>query len=92
MSSIYPNLTNEELFNLTEFFNFVDADHNGYITVEEMKVACGVDIDGDGTITDAEMLQCARVWLDTYLSLQDVDKDTKITLHELLKFNNDTKV
>jgi len=92
MSANYPNLTYEELCNLTEFFNFVDTDHDGLITMEEIKVACGADINQDGAISEEEMITCARVWLNTYLAIQDINNDTKLSLHEILKFNNDTKI
>lgn len=88
---MYPNLTAEEISTLTEYFYFIDADHDGFITIQEIKVACGVDINQDGTISEEEMYQCARGWLNDYLSQQDKDNDSKVTLHELLQFNNDTK-
>ena len=91
MSASYPKLTYEEFCNLTEFFNFVDTNHDGFITVEEIKVACGVDINQDGAISEEEMITCARVWLNTYLAIQDINNDTKLSLDEILKFNNDTK-
>ena len=92
MSAIYPKLTHEDVLNLTEFFNYVDDNHDGFITIEEIKKACAVDIDGDGTITETEMLKCAQVWLDSYMKLQDINFDSKLTLDEILKYNNDTKM
>jgi Ca2+-binding EF-hand superfamily protein len=91
MSVSYPKLTYEELCTLTEFFNYVDTDHDGFITKEEIKVACGVDINQDGAISEEEMITCARIWLTTYLTNQDINNDMKLTLHEILQYNNDTK-
>lgn len=92
MSANYPNLTYAEICTLTEFFNFVDSNHDGFITVDEIKETCGVDINNDGAISEEEMITCARVWLNSYLAIQDTDEDAKLTLHEVLKFNNDTKI
>lgn len=89
--SAYPKLSSDEVSVLTEFFNFVDTNHDGYITVEEIKMACAVDINGDGIISNEEILKGAGVWLNSYLSQQDLDMDAKVSLQELLKFNNDTK-
>lgn len=72
---------------IAEFFAFVDTDHDGYITVEEIKAACAVDINGDGAITEEERLQCARVWINEKLPLQDLDADHRITLQELLTYS-----
>lgn len=32
---------------IVEFFNFVDTDHDGFITIEDIKNACAVDINQD---------------------------------------------
>jgi hypothetical protein len=71
---------------IVEFFNFIDTDHDGFITVDEIKEACAVDIDQNGVITEAEKLQCARVWLQDKLPLQDLNGDQKISLDELLAY------
>lgn len=73
---------------LVEFFAFVDADKDGFITVDEIKEACKVDIDGDGTISDDEKIQCARIWVNEKLPLQDFDGDGKISLAEMLAYAN----
>ena len=72
---------------LTEFFTFVDADHDGFITIEEIKEACKVDINKDGSITEDERIQCARVWITEKLPLQDTNNDQKLSLAELLAYN-----
>lgn len=74
---------------ITEFFNYVDADKDGFITIDEIKDACKVDINGDGTITDDEKLQTARVWIVEKLPIQDLNGDQKLTLDELVAYNND---
>ena len=71
---------------IVEFFNFVDTDRDGFITVNEIKEACVVDINQDGVVSEDEKLQCARVWLQEKLPLQDLDGDQKISLAELLLF------
>lgn len=90
MSANYPNLTYEQICNLTDFYNFVDTDHDGFITIEEIKLACAVDINNDGVISEEEMITCAKTWLNSYLALQDKNSDNRLTLHEILQFNNDT--
>jgi hypothetical protein len=54
----------------TEFFNFVDTNHDGFITISEIK--------NDNL--------CKNI-----MGLQDTNVDKKLTLHEILQFNNDTK-
>lgn len=76
---------------MTMFFQWMDTDDDGLVSVHEIKEACAVDLDGDGVISEQEKTQCAQTWLGTYLAEQDVDGDAKISLPELLKYNNDTK-
>lgn len=71
---------------LTTFFNYVDADGDGVITIAEIIAACAVDIDGDGTVTEAEAAIGAAPWLAD-LSKQDVDGSQTLTLQELLNYN-----
>ena len=71
---------------LTEFFNYVDTNHDGWITVDEIKQACAVDIDGDGTISQVELDATSLEWVNK-IPLIDLDNDTKITLEELIKYN-----
>lgn len=49
----YPALTVDDIETLTLFFDWVDQDKDGYITVSEIKSACEVDVDGDGIISEA---------------------------------------
>lgn len=86
----YPKLTADEVETLSLFFDWVDTDHDGYITVNEIKEACAVDVDGDGLITEAEKTACAQAWIAA-LAQQDVDADAKLTLDELLTYNNNSK-
>ena len=88
---IYPNLTQDDIETMTLFFEFVDSDHDGYVTMDEIREACAVDIDGDGTITDAEKNASAAPWLGALATSQDMDGDQKLSLAELLQFNNSTK-
>ena len=71
---------------IIEFFNYVDIDKDGFITIEEIKTACQVDINQDGIITEDERLQCARIWIEK-LPLQDKNNDNKLSLEELLNYN-----
>ena len=71
---------------IAEFFNYIDTDHDGFITVNEIKEACAVDINQDGIVSEDEKLQCAHVWLQETFPLQDLDGDQKISLAELLVF------
>ena len=89
--SSYPHLTSDEIETLTIFFNWVDQDKDGFVTVFEIKQACAIDLDGNGVITESEKLQCAGPWLASLTSEQDLDNDTRLSLHELLQYNNDSK-
>lgn len=72
---------------LTVFFGWVDTNHDGFISIDEIKEACAVDIDGDGTISDDEKIQSAQQWIHVNLPLQDRSGDSLISLQELLSFN-----
>ena len=86
-SLLYPHLSDEDISVLTEFFNYVDADHDGVISIEEIRMACAIDINHDGVISDSEKDQAARVWLRLYLNREDVDHHHSIALSDLLMFN-----
>lgn len=86
----YPALTVDDIETLTLFFDWVDQDKDGYITVSEIKSACEVDVNADGIISEDERLQCAQPWLEG-LAGQDLDDDSRLTLDELLQFNNNAK-
>ena len=86
--SSYPNLSTEAVEIITRFFQSVDTDGDGFVTVDEIKSAEAVDVDGNGTITQAEIDACAAPWLSAE-TLQDYNGDSKLSLQELLKFNND---
>lgn len=84
----YPNLSQDSIDSITAFFNYVDSDHDGFITYDEIKVAMEVDLNGDGTITPEESVISAAEWVNSYFSSQDINTDQKISLSELLIFNN----
>mgnify|MGYP006279283525 CR=1 FL=1 len=74
---------------IREFFAWVDSNHDGFITIEEIKTACEVDINGDGTVSEDERLQCARGWLAIFAN-QDIDSNQLLSLQELLDYNAKT--
>lgn len=80
-------LTSDDIAVLTDFFQFVDTDKDGYVSVEEIKDACAVDINGDGVTSEEERITCAKPWLDRFLAQQDTNTDGKISLQELIAFN-----
>lgn len=83
-------MSTDDIETMTIFFQYVDADHDGYVTIAEVKTACEVDIDGDGVIIEEERTACAQAWLGA-LEGQDLDDDLRLTLHELLLYNNNAK-
>lgn len=91
MSAQYPQLTADDIDIITRFFQFVDADSDGFITIAEIREACAVDLDGDGTVSESEKDACSAPWINGYLTSEDTDGDRRITLAELLQYNNDTK-
>lgn len=92
MSNPYPNLTQDEVETMTLFFHFIDLDADGYVTIDEIREATGVDIDGDGIITEAEKNASAEPWLSALATSQDLNGDQKLSLHELLMYNNNSKM
>jgi Ca2+-binding EF-hand superfamily protein len=87
----YPNLTWDDITALTAFFEYVDSDHDGYISVAEIQEACAVDYNGDSVVDVDERVRAGAQWLDTYFVAEDLNDDSLLTLHELLQYNNDTK-
>lgn len=86
----YAALTADDVTTLTTFFQAVDSNHDGYISVAEIKSACRVDTDGDGNITQAEVDASALPWLTDFVN-QDLDNNAQISLAELLAYNNKVK-
>jgi hypothetical protein len=84
----YTFLTDDNISVLTDFFNYVDTDHDGFITINEIKTACEVDINADGIITEEERVTSASPWISLLLSNQDLDLDQKLSLTELLIYND----
>lgn len=80
-------LSPDTVESLKAFFNHVDTDHDGHITVDEIREAMGVDYNSDNVISQDEKLRAGAQWIDTHLPLQDLDKDQKLTLQELLEYN-----
>lgn len=82
-----PELTQDDLETLATFFGFVDADHDGFVTIEEIRAASAVDVNNDGIVSAEEIAACAAPWLDVFLAEQDLDGDRRVTLAELVEFN-----
>ena len=91
MSTGYSHLTQDDVDTITTFFNFADLDHDGYITQEEINNAMSEDFNGDGTIIDDELIQGGKQWMESNFNAEDFDKDAKISLAELLKYNDENK-
>jgi hypothetical protein len=91
MSSTYPNLTQDDINSITAFFNYVDTDQNGLIDVDEINQAMAEDFNQDGVITPDEAVQGGQQWMQSYFNAEDFNKDDKLSLSELLQYNNDTK-
>ena len=77
---------------LTEFFAFVDADHDGFITIEQIKEVCNVDTTTDGNITEDERMLYAMaakwlVWVNEQAPLQNDNNDPKLSLARLVAYN-----
>jgi len=79
-------LSADTISSLQAFFNSVDADGDGFVTIAEIREACAVDINNDGVITDAEKDCTARQWLYDF-PLQDTDGDARLSFAELLDYN-----
>lgn len=86
----YPNLSQDTVDALTAFFHYVDTDHDGYISILEIQAACVVDYDGNGVITQDELVKAGQQWLQYYFTAEDMDADGRITLDDLLAFNDAT--
>jgi hypothetical protein len=88
--STYPNLTEDDVAVITAFFNYVDTNNDGYISISEINDAMTVDLNEDGTISDSEKITCGQGWIASNLSTEDMNGDDLITLAELLQYNNNT--
>jgi len=87
-SLLYPRLSEEDISVLTEFFEFIDANGDGLVDIDEIRSACQIDINSDGIISESEKDQAARVWIRLYLDREDISHSHLITLADLLSFNN----
>ena len=82
-----PPLSQDTVEAVTAFFNYVDTDQDGYITIGELEEALAVDYDGNGVISPDEKVRAGAQWLNNGFQLQDVSGDSKLSLFELLDFN-----
>ncbi len=87
----YPNLSQDDVCTITAFFNYVDTDRDGYVTPDEISAAMAVDLNGDGVISPDELVVAGQEWMTSNFQAQDLNGDQKLSLSELLQYNNDTK-
>jgi Ca2+-binding EF-hand superfamily protein len=88
--SSYPKLTSDDIYSITCFFNYIDTDHDGFVTRAEIETAMAVDFNKDGVVTTDEKTFAGQQWFNSHFSAQDFNADDKITLTELLQWNNDS--
>lgn len=91
MSQTYTNLTQDDIDTITDFFNYADKDKDGYVSKSEIEEAMAVDLNNDGVISQDERVSGGIQWFQSHFPLQDMDRDSHLTLVELLKFNNERK-
>ena len=84
----YPNLSADHIATLTTFFQAVDTNQDGFVSVLEIQAAEAEDLNSDGVITQSEINTCAAPWLAAE-NVQDLNHDQLLSLAELLQFNND---
>jgi Ca2+-binding EF-hand superfamily protein len=82
---MYPNLSQDDIQSITDFFNFVDTNKDGLISVSEITSTMTVT-DSLGVTHDN-----SQEWLSVYFIAEDFNHDQLISLSELLQYNNDTK-
>jgi Ca2+-binding EF-hand superfamily protein len=80
----YPNLSNDDVNTITDFFNEVDTNKDGYISVAEVTAAMTV-------IVNNITYDNSQEWLANYFSAEDFNQDHMISLAELLLYNNNKK-
>ena len=80
----YSNLSNDDRITITDFFNEVDTNKDGYISVAEITVAMTV-------IVNNITYDNSQEWLLNYFSAEDFNQDHLISLDELLLYNNNKK-
>ena len=85
---MYTNLTQDDIETITAFFNYVDTNNSGSISVAEIQEAMSVDLDADGIITENEKIIAGQKWLDSHFTTQDLDSNQMLTLVELLVYND----
>lgn len=80
----FPNLSNDDIMTITDFFNQVDTDKDGFISVQEITEAMTV-------IVNNITYDNSQEWLANYFSAEDFNQDNLISLNELLLYNNNKK-
>lgn len=87
LGSVGSSQSQNDVASLTAFFNYVDANKDGYISPDEINEAMAVDFDHNGTIEEWEKVKAGKQWLDTFFAGQNANYDRLISLDELLKWN-----
>jgi len=80
----FTNLSNDDIMTITDFFNQVDTDKDGFISVQEIIIAMTV-------IVNNITYDNSQEWLANYFSAEDFNQDNLISLNELLLYNNNKK-
>ncbi|KAJ3170016.1 hypothetical protein HDU87_000482 [Geranomyces variabilis] len=65
-----------------------DTDQDGYVTRAEIEVAMAVDLNADGIVSADEKTIAGQEWFNSFFAAQDSNSDSKISLPELLEYNN----
>lgn len=85
-------MNQDTIASVSAFFAYVDKDGDGFITPSEAQAAMAVDYNSDGVVSGDEQVKAGAQWVQNGpFAAQDLDGDQKITLVELLSYNERTR-